>query len=103
MALSNMGREPRREWVEQGFGLLVLALLGIGYIVGIRWFWVAANITKTDDKVGSFCVGLIVYAVGLLSVLGLWYLAHEFGEWACDLLKSAGLDPRPKNRPGRYD
>lgn len=103
MALSNMGREPRREWTEQGFGLLILALLVVGYIVGIRWFWVVANITNTPDKIGSFFVGVLVFAFSLLCVVGLWYLAHEFGEWACNLLKSAGLDPRPKNRPGRYD
>lgn len=97
MALSNMGREPRREWTEQLFGLVVLLVLIGAYIAGLRWLWGVTNMSR-EDRVASTALGLLVYALALLALFGLWYLAHEFGEWACDMLKSAGLDPRPKRR-----
>lgn len=99
MALSNMGREPRREWTEQLFGIVVAAIILFGYSKLCNLF-IRTNIHNPGvaDRVGTYAVGLVVLLIGFLILLGIWYLAHEIGELVCDTLASFRLDPRPKRR-----
>lgn len=99
MALSNMGREPRREWTEQLFGLLVLLIFAVVYVVGLRKFWEITGTVRIEDRVGSGVLGLLFFAGGLLLLVALWYFAHHLGETVCEWLRAAGADPRPKDRP----
>ncbi len=95
MALSNIGREPRREITEQVFGLIVLgALIAGDYKFGL-WFKQATG----GDKYGCpWPLGMLfgVLAGGVLILL--WYIAHAIGEIVCDWLKAIRVDPRPRNR-----
>lgn len=112
MALSNIGREPRREIIEQVAGLFfILAYVGwavfsvhlstliydpshcIPYTDGScrRWrtgYW-------TDP--GDFCItiGLIITPLLIYPFL---LLMHALGEMICGWMTALGLDPRPKQR-----
>lgn len=99
MALSNMGHEPRREWTEQLFGLLVLLIFAVVYVVGIRKFWVIVGYHTEADRWGSAAIGLLFYGFGLFMLWAIWHLAHHLGETVCGWLRAAGADPRPKERP----
>lgn len=112
MALSNIGREPLREIIEQMAGLFfILAYVG--------WVVFSAHLSTilyhplycptykacTDAEAvfhywanpGDF---LITFGLSI----GIWLLypfllvMHFFGEMVCGWLKALGLDPRPKQR-----
>lgn len=114
MALSNMGREPRREWTEQGFGVLFI----LGYVI---WGIVCSRLSVliyplekcgefysdgfcdhryhinywTDPGNPAIWIGLMVSPWLLIP---LWYLIHELGEMTCSIMTSMGFDPRPVRR-----
>lgn len=99
MALSNMGREPRREWTEQLFGILGLIIfLGIDYTAAF-WF---QTFTGGPVKGLFWAIGMMVipFALSAFVIIGsmLWYGIHAMGEGVCAILSNRGLDPRPKNR-----
>lgn len=92
MALSNIGREPRREITEQIAGTLALALYVVAaYLVVTEIF----GATRTVDKIfGTFFFGLVMLVV----IPGLIFSTHAIGEVVCDWLKAARIDPRPRQR-----
>lgn len=106
MAWNNVRNEPKREWIEQGFGLLAVVLYGVFvyYIVqycggldhGPKAMPIALQYILAALLIGLGCALLFIISVGG------WYLAHEIGEFACALLTGMGWDPRPNPRENRY-
>lgn len=95
MALSNIGREPRREITEQLFGVAVLgALIVADYNFGL-WF---QKITGGPDHGCPWPVGMIAGVMVFIILIGLWFAAHELGEIVCGWLKAIRIDPRPRQR-----
>ncbi len=113
MALSNMGREPRREITEQIAGLLFI-LAYVGWVVfsvhlstvlyhpvyckpGVPKCAVADAVFDYWSDPGDLCI-----TVGLSLSVWLLYpvllLMHAFGEMVCGWMKALGFDPRPKQR-----
>lgn len=102
MALSNIRNEPRREWTEQGIGLLVLLVfVFVDYRLSL-WFQM---MTGGDERGCPWPLGMLLIGVGIMLVIPLtvliWYGAHELGESVCGLMTSLGFDPRPKQRYNR--
>ncbi len=100
MALSNIGREPRREITE--------SLVGIVVMVG--GLWVDYRIASYFDPYHVTGPGLppwwlqivvlmifIGIVVPMFTMLFL-FLTHAVGEVACDILDEFRIDPRPKQR-----
>lgn len=112
MALSNIGREPRREMTEQVAGLIfILAYIGwVVFSVHLSRVWYIPHdcIRFTDgscrgDNTGYWAdPGDFFITLGLS--LGIWLvypfllLMHAFGEMVCGWMAGLGLDPRPKQR-----
>lgn len=104
MALSNIFREPRREIIEQFFGM---ALVG-GIISAVYWLsgwcfgpdWYDA--TSTAGYIGERFLTMLIIGGGtflaIIATIGAWYLAHAAGELICELMAAAGFDPRPRQR-----
>lgn len=95
MALSNLRREPRREIIEQGLGVLALAALLYADYAFITWL---------DASRGWFDFILLMFiAPSILFLLAcaiyfLMHVAHVVGEGVCALMAKLGSDPRPKQR-----
>lgn len=104
MALSNMAVEPRREWTEQGLGVIGLVLYVVFSLVlalHLRTWNGHDNSDVAQVILSTFATGIgLVISLALLVMLstGIWYLIHEVGEMVCELLALVGLDPRPKKR-----
>lgn len=102
MALSNMKREPRREWSEQivgmiGVPLLLLVLYWSGGVLARHTDPTYANTPISDHFGGMVAICVVVAGLFFLGI-GVWHLSHIAGELLCDLLAIVGLDPRPKWR-----
>lgn len=97
MALSNIFREPRRELIEQAFGLI--GLLGIIVI----WLLLTAVMCRLVDgtihvPIREFCAAAgLAIPIMLLIVLAA-IAVHAMGEAICGAMAQRGHDPRPKNR-----
>lgn len=112
MALSNIGREPRREWTEQGAGVLaaVAWLLGCKYLAHplavyinpqyySRWDGTKWLMATSPTQVWALTVLFsILLAVIPFLIVAAWYLLHAIGEGVCGLMASMGFDPRPRKR-----
>lgn len=100
MALSNMKREPRREITETTLGVIGLLLFAFADMILSRWFDHKVHFSGPDNPYPL--LPLLIVPFSLLCGAGLlWvgvYTVHFVGEVACDVLKSLGLDPRPKYR-----
>lgn len=99
MALSNIGREPRREIIESAIG--IFATVGWGYVdyliaSGIHPYYV--------EKYGPpWCaqIALIMLLIGVgvpIILLALLHFTHAIGEEVCGWMRAVGADPRPKRR-----
>lgn len=96
MALSNIFREPRRELIEQAFGIVPVAfLIGADLLVGRGIYWLLFNSGRTADLIGST---VLIAPFAILVAVALFFFAHSLGEGICDAMARAGRDPRPKNR-----
>ena len=104
MALSNIGREPRRELTEQAIG--ILAFLVWAYITYKIAHPLAVS-AHIDGKGNVHTFGTIFLTfifglgIGVLvpMVLGVaLYAMHEIGEIVCGWMTALGFDPRPKRR-----
>lgn len=115
MALSNIGREPRREITEQVAGLLfILAYVGwcVFSVHLARMWYVPHHCVLYTDTTYTSCAkfdtgyfsdpGDLLITSGLIFGVWLFYpfmlLMHFFGEMVCDWLQAIGIDPRPKQR-----
>jgi hypothetical protein len=94
MALSNMGKEPRREIIEQVFGVVFV----VGYLVGdyhlARWFYAPKSFWVDPGD-------LMLMVCGLFLIPGFYFFlqfTHVAGELVCGWLQAAGIDPRPTQR-----
>ena len=94
MALSNIFREPRREITETAVGILWLGgSFALGYYVSL-WLHLFDDGSRI---VMGVCVGTIIFASPFV-LIGIAHFTHSIGELACQMLKSIGLDPRPRRR-----
>lgn len=112
MALSNIGREPRREITEQVAGLLfILAYIGwvifsvhlsrVLYIPHHCIYYTDGSCRGDDTRYfadqGDFLITLGL-SIGIWLIYPFLLIMHGIGEWVCDLLRACNIDPRPKNR-----
>lgn len=99
MALSNIGREPRREITESVVGTLAAG----------GWLFAAFLIARYFDPYYVsqysppwwFTVSFVTVVVAIFGPFLLFCflgLTHWIGEDVCDWLKAIRLDPRPRNR-----
>ena len=94
MALSNVLREPRRELIEQGLGVLVIAgFIGLDYFGALQIYRLIDGANSGDFAFALFLATLAI-PIGFLSLL----VIHLIGEIICDLMADRGYDPRPTNR-----
>ena len=102
MALSNIGREPRREIIESLAGILaVVAWVVVSFLVA-RHFDPYYAPAKDDYSppwwvTVSFFTFMASILIPLASIVFL-YLTHEVGEMVCGWMTALGFDPRPKQR-----
>lgn len=100
MALSNIGREPRREITESLLGtILVFGLIFVDWKFG-HWVQAVASVGAPPGSWDGFwIVGMLIGAIGIVLIYPLLFLfPHFIGEIFCDALKGMGIDPRPKQR-----
>jgi hypothetical protein len=101
MAWSNRNREPRREWTEQGFGLIALVLYSY-----LCWYLSSllplgpGNPPRIVDFALLLVFNTITIFLGFIILNFAWLLVHAAGEVFCDVLRVIGLDPRPTRRYG---
>jgi hypothetical protein len=96
MALSNVLREPRRELIEQGFGILVAGgFVGIDYIAASLIY---ANLMGPTHMTGDFVFAVFIAAVSIIFVGFAFVLIHWVGEGVCNSMARRGYDPRPETR-----
>lgn len=119
MAWNNVRNEPRREWIEQGLGLVFIVLY-------VAWGWACGRLSLliyplvkcgetyidgsckgyyhisywTDPGNAAIWLGLMV-APWL--IVPAWHLTHEIGEFVCTIITSIGFDPRPNPRENTYE
>lgn len=97
MALSNIVREPRRELVEQAFGLVAVIGLLVGDLIvalGLCLLFDGTIYAPWQDIVLSMVFAVPIIAAGVFLV----GLMHRLGEEVCDFLADRGFDPRPTQR-----
>lgn len=97
MALTNMLREPKRELIEQGYGLIA-----VGCFVAVD-FALAAAVARLVDgtvhvPVSEFlcCAFISLFVIAAAVVLLL--IVHSVGEAICNAMARHGNDPRPRDR-----
>jgi hypothetical protein len=113
MALSNIGREPRREITEQVFGLVfVMAYAGwVAYSVHLSNVWhpplyckVGATSCTVAEAEWSWWKEPFNFQITFGLSIGIWLIypallfMHFLGEIVCGWLTTLGIDPRPKQR-----
>lgn len=115
MALSNIGREPRREIIEQVAGMLfILAWAGWAvYSVHLSTLiYMPSRCLDYTDTTYTVCSrlktgywldpGPFFITIGLslapFTLYPFLLLMHAFGEMVCGWMRALGLDPRPKQR-----
>lgn len=112
MALSNIGREPRREITEQAFGLLfMLAYVGwitfSVYLATVLYHPLYCPTSKpctNAEAVFHYWSDPGDFFITLGLSLGIWLLypflllMHAFGEMVYGWMTALGFDPRPKQR-----
>lgn len=115
MALSNIGREPCREIIEQVAGLLfILAWVGwTVYSVHLSTLiYMPSHCLDYTDTTYTVCSKLktgywidpspLLITIGLSLAPFLVYpfllLMHAIGEFVCEWMSALGIDPRPHNR-----
>jgi hypothetical protein len=113
VALSNIGREPRREIIEQVAGLAFM-LAYVGWVivavhlssilyhplycpVGMRPCTDAQAVWRYWADPGDFFITLGL-SLGIWLLYPFLLLMHAFGEMVCGWLTALGADPRPKQR-----
>lgn len=94
MALTNTLREPRRELTESGIGLAIF-----GAFLYLDWHF-AVWFHEVTKPVGACPVpiGLVFGVIVMAGLIGLLFLTHAIGEWACGALANRGIELRPKQR-----
>lgn len=97
MALSNVLREPRRELIEQGLGVLAIGgFIGFDYIITSLIF--ADFMAPTTYLWADFAFAMFVGAAAIfLGFIGL-HIIHWIGEAVCGAMARRGYDPRPTRR-----
>lgn len=96
MALSNIFREPRREITESVIG--ILAVVPFGYLdYRLASAWVATSKNAPPFPLALIVIGL-GFLIALIASVVFMLLTHEFGDWICNQLQTAGLHLRPRNR-----
>lgn len=102
MALSNIGREPRREITESVIGIVaVVVWLGVAFLIARTFDPHYINAPNDYGPSWAFTVSfvtLVVATIGPLLFFGIFCLTHALGEEVCDWLKAVRIDPRPKRR-----
>lgn len=96
MALSNIGKEPRREITESVIGIGVV----VGYIFAdyfvVSWLMSGAQ-NHTDQVVGTvlgMLGGIVLVPISILFLLA----THALGDGICNWFAALGADPRPRRR-----
>lgn len=94
MALSNIGREPRREIIEQVIGVgFVVVYLVCDYQFA-RWVYAPESFWKDPGDLTLMVGGLLFIPI----FYGLLLFTHIMGEIVCGWLTVVGVDPRPRQR-----
>ena len=92
MALSNIGREPRREITESVVGAICFTgfMVALGFAVyGVLWG--VATMLRTD-----MLTAFLVTVSGGLVLAGFIAITHAVGEDVCDALDEHGIRLRPR-------
>lgn len=95
MALSNIGKEPRREIIESLLGILTFGGIIAGFVFWEIWL---RSLPWPGNSPPPPTIGSIMLLIGLSILYGLLQLTHFIGEVVCDWFADQGLDPRPKQR-----
>ena len=102
MALSNIGREPRREITESAVGALATIMwLGVAFLIAKHFDPYYVNGPKDYGPSWAFTISFCTFAIATVGTLLLFvvlFITHTLGEEICDWLKALRIDPRPRNR-----
>lgn len=102
MALSNMGREPRRELTESAVGLVVCAVVLGLWLPADYWFAEVLKQATLSDPGGPCPITLGMFLGAFTTVclifmgITLVHLTHYWGEKICDALARHGYELRPR-------
>lgn len=97
MALSNILREPRRELIEQGFGVVALAaivVVNVSVAIAMCLLFDGTVHVSSREFVAADLTGVV--ATGILIVILL--AIHALGESVCEAMARHDRDPRPTQR-----
>jgi hypothetical protein len=98
MALSNIGKEPRREITESLLGIVLLVLfVGGDYVISDYFVSTLPKPKKGDLGLTMISIPLIGILI-FMAVYGLALFTHFIGEQVCNALEKKGIHLRPRVR-----
>jgi hypothetical protein len=97
MALSNIFREPRRELIEQGVGLVGFTGLVLCDQAAAAIMCLVVDGTTSVEAAEWAVASAMAIPLGFM-IVGVMVLMHAAGEALCNSLQSRGVHLRPRQR-----